>query len=113
MDTIFKRNLRLELNYLGLTVQELADKAGIAKGALRGYLGKQSSMPPADVAIKIAAALGVSVEYLVTGNDKHPTKNNLSECRIYAENQKNAIKTELIKTISKNIDEAFINLRNI
>ncbi len=26
-------------------------------------------MPPADVAVKIAQALGVSVEYLVTGSD--------------------------------------------
>jgi hypothetical protein len=26
-------------------------------------------MPPADTAVKIASALGVSVEYLVTGNE--------------------------------------------
>ena len=34
-------------------------------------------MPPADIAVKIAQALGVSVEYLVTGNDaKHSTGDN-------------------------------------
>jgi hypothetical protein len=27
-------------------------------------------MPPADTAVKIANALGISVEYLVTGNEK-------------------------------------------
>jgi len=33
------------------------------------YLGVRASMPPADIAIKIANALGVTVEYLVTGKE--------------------------------------------
>jgi hypothetical protein len=33
------------------------------------YLWAQKSMPPADTAVKIASALGVSVEYLVTGKE--------------------------------------------
>jgi hypothetical protein len=32
------------------------------------YLKVQKSMPPADVAFKIASALGVSVERLITGH---------------------------------------------
>ena len=65
----FKQNLRSELNYLDLTVKELSSKTGIAKGTLDCYLGARASMPPADIAAKIASALGVTVEYLVTGQE--------------------------------------------
>ncbi|MDR0474237.1 MAG: helix-turn-helix domain-containing protein [Treponema sp.] len=69
MKTDFKSNLRTELDYVGLTVKELSAKTGIAKGTLDCYLGARASMPPADIAVKIAAALGVSVEYLITGQE--------------------------------------------
>ena len=74
MKTDFKTNLRTELDYLGLTVKELSAKTGIAKGTLDCYLGARASMPPADIAVKIANALGVTVEYLVTGQE--PKKQN-------------------------------------
>ena len=67
--TDFKTNLRSELDYQGLTVKELSGKTGIAKGTLDCYLGIRASMPPADIAVKIAKALEVTVEYLVTGKD--------------------------------------------
>jgi len=57
------------MEYVGLTRKELAEKAGIKKRALDAYLEAQQSIPPADKAIKIAAALGVSVEYLVIGKE--------------------------------------------
>jgi transcriptional regulator with XRE-family HTH domain len=69
MESDFKKNLRAELYYLDLTVKELSAKAGVAKGTLDCYLGARASMPPADIAVKIADALGVSVEYLVTGKE--------------------------------------------
>ena len=69
MEGNFRRNLREELDYQGLTVKELAAKSMVAKGAIDSYLGKQASMPPADSAVRIAAALGVTVEYLVNGQD--------------------------------------------
>jgi transcriptional regulator with XRE-family HTH domain len=65
--TDFSKRLRSEIEYLGLYRKEFAAKAGIEKRALDTYLGAQQSMPPADIAVKIAAALGVSVEYLITG----------------------------------------------
>jgi len=65
----FRKTLREELDYQGLTVKELASKSTVAKGAIDSYLGKQASMPPADTAVRIAAALGVTVEYLVNGED--------------------------------------------
>ena len=69
MSTEFKVNLRSELDYLGLTVKELSAKTGIPKGTLDCYLGLRASMPPADIAVKIAAALNVTVEYLLTGQE--------------------------------------------
>jgi transcriptional regulator with XRE-family HTH domain len=65
----FRKNLRDELDYQGLTVKELSAKSSVSKGALDCYLGVQECMPSADNAIKIAKALGVSVEYLMTGKD--------------------------------------------
>jgi len=65
----FSKRLRSEIEYIGLTQKEFAEKAGIKKRALDGYVRSQQSMPPADTAVKIAAALGLSVEYLVTGSE--------------------------------------------
>ena len=67
MKTDFKTNLRAELDYLGLTVKELSAKTGIAKGTLDCYLGVRASIPPVDIAVRIANALDITVEYLVTG----------------------------------------------
>ena len=69
MGWIFRKTLRDELDYQGMTVKELSAKANVAKGALDSYLGKQASMPPADSAVRMAEALGVTVEYLVNGHD--------------------------------------------
>jgi transcriptional regulator with XRE-family HTH domain len=65
----FKKNLREELDYQGLTVKELSAKTRIAKRTLDCYLRTRASMPPVDAALRIAEALGVSVEYLVSGHD--------------------------------------------
>ena len=70
----FKENLRSELDFQGLTVKELSAKTGIIKGTLDNYLGMRASIPPADVAVKIAQALNVSVEYLVTGEESLRTR---------------------------------------
>ena len=69
MERKFRQILREELDYQGLTVKELAAKSNVAKGAIDSYLGKQASIPPADKAAKIANALGVTVEYLLNGQD--------------------------------------------
>ena len=70
----FACRLRSEIDYLGLNHKEFAAKAGIKKRALDAYLGVQQSMPPADIAVKIASVLGVSVEYLVTGKETRQTR---------------------------------------
>ena len=66
----FRDNLKQELSFSGMLVKELATATGIKKRALDTYLlCENASMPPADVAVKIANVLGVSVEYLVTGKE--------------------------------------------
>jgi transcriptional regulator with XRE-family HTH domain len=65
----FKENLRSELSYQGKLVKELAAMTGISKKTIDNYLNVRGYTPSADVAVKIAQALGVSVEYLVTGEE--------------------------------------------
>jgi transcriptional regulator with XRE-family HTH domain len=72
----FAENLRSELDYQGLIVKELADKTGINIHTLNNYLSGKKTMPPADVAVKIAATLEVTVEYLITGVMGRPNANN-------------------------------------
>jgi transcriptional regulator with XRE-family HTH domain len=55
-------------------VKELATATGISRHTLDNYLNTRKRMPTADVAVKIAQALGVSVEYLVTGEENEPDK---------------------------------------
>jgi transcriptional regulator with XRE-family HTH domain len=65
----FKENLRSELSYKNMLVKELAALTGISKNTLDNYLNVRGYMPSADIAVKIAHALGVTVEYLVTGEE--------------------------------------------
>jgi transcriptional regulator with XRE-family HTH domain len=63
----FRENLKTELLFSGLLVKELSAKSGVKKKSLDKYLSENGSMPSAEAAVKIARVLGVSVEYLVTG----------------------------------------------
>ena len=75
MDSVFRETLRSELDFQDIKVKELAVKTGISQRTLEGYLGARGSIPPADVAVKIAQVLNVSVEYLVTGDSEQNAKN--------------------------------------
>jgi len=65
----FKENLKSELSYKNMLVKELAKLTEISKNTIDNYLNVRGYMPSADVAVKIAQVLGVTVEYLVTGED--------------------------------------------
>jgi transcriptional regulator with XRE-family HTH domain len=65
----FKENLKTELVYTGILVKELSAKTGINKYTIDNYLSTHNCTPSAEAAVKIAHALGVSVEYLVTGHE--------------------------------------------
>jgi transcriptional regulator with XRE-family HTH domain len=66
----FKENLKSELAYSGILVKELAALSGINKRTIDNYLNTHNCMPSADAAVRIATALGVTVEYLITGHEQ-------------------------------------------
>jgi transcriptional regulator with XRE-family HTH domain len=70
----FKENLKSELVYTGMMVKELSAKTGIKKHTLDNYLNTHNSIPSAEAAVKIAKVLGVTVEYLVTGQEERRGK---------------------------------------
>lgn len=68
----FSENLRAELDFQGMQIKELAQKTGISKNTLDKYLSGPRVQPGVENAVKIALALKVSVEYLVTGKTEIP-----------------------------------------
>lgn len=63
----FSENLRELMHDEGMTTAALSLKTDINENTISSYLKTEGSMPPADKAVKIANALGTSVEFLVTG----------------------------------------------
>lgn len=82
----FRENLKSELIYQDIRVKELAYKSGINPRTIEQYLSAAAKMPSAENAVKIANALGVTVEYLVTGKEKSELENSKE-----AEEHKNQI----------------------
>jgi transcriptional regulator with XRE-family HTH domain len=72
----FRENLKLELEFSGLLVKELADKSGVNIHSINHYLSAKSKIPGLDIGVKLAKVLGVSAEYLITGED---TPNNTTQ----------------------------------
>ena len=62
----FKDRLRQEIEYKGLLVKELSAEVGISNSTFLSYIDARGVLPNVETAVKIASALGVSVEYLVT-----------------------------------------------
>lgn len=97
----FKENLKDELKYKGMLVKELAAKSGIPKGTIDHYLAEKNTEPVAENAVKIAHALGVSVEYLVTG--KNP---RLSDTQIPYNAEIRSLATKLSQMNAKQLNFA-------
>lgn len=70
----FKENLKAELSYKDMLVKELSARSGVNKRTIDNYFRKDGSVPSAAAAVSIAQALGVSVEYLMTGREQHRGK---------------------------------------
>ena len=108
----FKENLKSELLYQDMLVKELAVRTGISRHTLDNYLNIRENMPTADVAVKIAQVLGVTVEYLVTGEENPAEKSMLGiEIRALIQNFKNLSEddrklitsiTQLVKNQNRN-----------
>ena len=107
----FKENLKSELAYSGMLVKELAAKSGVNKYSLDNYLNARGQVPSVEVGIKIAQALGVSVEYLVTGMETKKGVRYPIEARKIAEitaqmSEKNRkIAVAIIKSMKKHEEE--------
>ena len=98
----FRENLKSELSFQGILVKELSARTGINKRTLDNYLREHGNIPSADIAVKIADALDVSVEFLVTGKERKfpgsPEERYSTDVRVLAkklsamnENEKNLV----------------------
>lgn len=65
----FWENVESVREYKNLTRKELSAKAKFSIASISTGLARGST-PSADIAVRIALVLGVSVEYLITGEDK-------------------------------------------
>ena len=94
-----------------MLVKELAALSGISKHTIDNYLCVRGYMPSADAAVKIASVLGVSVEYLVTGEKNNPDKSSLGpEIRSLVQNFK--LLSEDDRKMITAIMQLFKNRRN-
>ncbi|MBQ3671573.1 MAG: helix-turn-helix domain-containing protein [Treponema sp.] len=75
----FWQNVEIERTYVGMTRKELAAKAEITYASI-GIGLERNSIPVADAALRIAKALNVSLEYLLTGDE---TKRNAAFMQEY------------------------------
>ncbi|WP_022932339.1 helix-turn-helix domain-containing protein [Treponema bryantii] len=87
----FRERLREQIDYCGFLDKEVASMAGISKRTIDSYVGSEACMPSAEVAVRIAKVLGVTVEYLVTGEKDSRTLQN-NEADIYNEKTRNLLK---------------------
>jgi transcriptional regulator with XRE-family HTH domain len=113
----FKENLKEQLSFSGMYVKELARLSGVKKQTIDSYLNVNCCMPSADAAVAIAQALGVSVEYLVTGREakqktgQYPVEAKMASeiiAQMEAKNRKMAI--AILKSMKKQEDEPLTQL---
>lgn len=67
MNMTFQNRVKKEMKLKNWIMKELASRSEVSSRTIEKYLGARESIPTADNAVKIAKALGVTVEYLVTG----------------------------------------------
>lgn len=76
----FWQNVKTLIKNKNTKQQAVADIAGISLLTMRGWI-THDRLPDVVSAYKIAQALGVSVEYLVTGEDSNPYKSKIEELK--------------------------------
>lgn len=72
----FIERLERLLEDKGIPQKELAEKVGISPNGISTWK-ITGALPRADIAVKIADILGVTVEYLITGNIPNIDKNDV------------------------------------
>lgn len=86
-----------------LTQKELAEDLGLRRPTLSDWK-KNGAVPAADICLRIAEYLGVSVEWLVTGKESSLTteeKTLLKQWKILTPDQKDTLRTLLNKWVSE------------
>ena len=73
----FAENVKFEMDFQDIQIKELSIKTGISKNTLDKYLFGRKVQPGVENAVKIANALGVSVEFLVFGDVKISEKSTV------------------------------------
>lgn len=104
----FRERLRDEMDYQGVSAKDLADFTGISKRTIDNYLKTNPQEPGVINAHKIAKALKVSVEYLITGQESNgsqiitsETKKMITIMNRFTDQEKKVI-FDLIDIIAKN-----------
>ena len=75
----FKERLRDEIEYRGLLVKEVSAAVGISNSTFLSYIDARGVLPNVETAVRIAKFLGVTVEYLVDGDDSSNLKSSLTQ----------------------------------
>jgi len=105
----FRENLKAELAYKDIMVKELAALSKTSRRTIDNYLKEDGSIPSADVAVRIAEALGVTVEYLVTGREQQGHSNPLlaAESRVILKSLEslNARDRKIVLSLIKSLKE--------
>jgi transcriptional regulator with XRE-family HTH domain len=108
----FRENLKEQLSFSGMYVKELAALSGIKKQTIDSYLNTHNCMPSAETAVAIARTLGVSVEFLVTGNEikkksvRYPLEAQIiMEIIAQLEEKNRKMAVAIIKTMKKQEEE--------
>lgn len=105
----FAENLRDELEYQGMQVKELAEKTGLSINTLNKYRPGSKVVPTVDNAYKIARALDVSLDYLVTGTEAKPAPREADDFRRLAKKMRRFSKTDLrtVTAVIESIGEKY------
>ncbi len=99
----FKERLREEIEYKGLQIKEVSALAGVNNNTFLSYVDARGSLPNVEIGVKIARALGVSVEYLVTGeNAEFPHDPKYTDIRKIVNDLSSLDKSQLL-TVQKMI----------
>ena len=99
----FRENLKDELRFQDIKVKELESMTGISHNTINHYLAENGTSPLAEQAVKIAKALNISVEYLVTGIDS-ATPRNIKPEVLNLINQLNCMNADDLNLISNLIE---------
>lgn len=104
----FWDRLKFQIEAQNTTQGWVAQKIGISRRTLEGWLSKRI-FPSVDVATTLAQALGVTVEYLVTGHDS--TDPWLREHRAFIEDCK-LLSVETFQAMQSTIQALADSVRN-